>query len=412
MFQDLPQLPEDPILGLMTSFRKDPRGHKVDLGVGVYRDELGNTPVLSSVVAAEQALIESQTSKAYIGPAGNHAFNEALARLVLGDAACLSEGRVAMVQTPGGCGALRVTAELINVVRPGASIWVSDPTWANHIPLLGNCGLNIKTYPYFDYATSGVDFASMCDTLKDVERGDLVLLHGSCHNPSGADLTLAQWLQLADIAEKRGFVPFVDVAYQGFGEGVEEDVAGLRALISRLPEVVVAVSCSKNFGLYRERVGLAMVMCPSQKAASAAVSHMLSIVRGIYSMPPDHGAALVAGILNDPVLKSMWLDEVTAMRARINGLRRTFSDRMRVLSGSNRFDFVQRQRGMFSFLGLTQDQVSHLREACAIYMLDSSRASIAGLNNNNIDYVCRSIASLFRPIEEDAFEAVSDVGQI
>lgn len=398
MFRALELLPEDPILGMMSLFRDDPRPQKVDLGVGVYKDEHGHTPVLPSIKIAEQRVLQHQSSKVYVGPAGREAFNEALLQLVLGQSPSLPEGRVAAVQTPGGCGALRVAAELVNVVNPGATIWVSDPTWGNHIPLLGNCGLQIKTYPYFDSSRSRVKFDAMMECLAQVKAGELVLLHGSCHNPSGADLTLQQWQQVAQLAAKNGFTPFVDVAYQGFGDGIEQDVAGLRHLVAQLPEVIVAVSCSKNFGLYRERVGQALIVCATGASASAARSHMMSIVRGIYSMPPDHGAALVATVLNEPVLKTAWVQEVADMRSRINGLRAAFSQAMYDRLGHNHFDFVQEQKGMFSFLGITQQQVMELRQQYAIYLLDSSRASISGLNYGNLDYVCDAMAAVHEPM--------------
>ncbi len=401
MFESLQSLPADPILGLMALLRDDSNPRKVDLGVGIYKDELGRTPVLPSITRAEQRLLIAQESKAYVGPAGNPMFNQAMSELLLGKAACLADGRFAAVQTPGGCGALRVAAELIKASRPNAVIWVSDPTWGNHIPLLGNSGLAIRTYPYFDPATSAVNFAAMVEALMQVGPGDLVLLHGCCHNPSGADLTPAQWRQLTELALQRGFTPFVDMAYQGFGETLEADAYGLRYLAEHLPEVVVAASCSKNFGVYRERVGLVGLLAESTATARAALSHMLAIVRGIYSMPPDHGAALVAEVLTDPQLRSLWTGEVGEMRGRINGLRATFSQSMHARLGVNRFAFVQQQKGMFSFLGLTEAQVLRLRSTYSIYMLNSSRASIAGLNAQNLDYVCDAIAEVVREERSD-----------
>ncbi len=394
MFERLPTLPADPILGLMSVFRNDPNPHKVDLGVGVYKNEQGETPVLASVQEAEERLIAGQTSKAYVGPAGNLAFNSAMSALLLGSSSALADGRFAAVQTPGGCGALRVAAELIKTANPSAAIWVSDPTWGNHIPLLGNAGLTIRQYPYFDAATSAVDFEAMMSTLAQVKAGDLVLLHGCCHNPSGADLSPEQWQQVAALALKTGFTPFVDMAYQGFAEDLDTDAYGLRYLVDHLPEVVVAASCSKNFGVYRDRVGLVGVLAVNPASAQAAVSHMLSIVRGIYSMPPNHGAAVVAEVLTDPQLRQRWESEVAEMRSRINGLRHTFSTAMQARLESDRFDFVKRQKGMFSFLGLSEAQVLRLRSDRSIYMLNSSRASIAGLNFANLDYVCDAIAQV------------------
>jgi aspartate aminotransferase len=394
MFEQLTLLPADPILGLMALFRQDANPRKVDLGVGIYKNEQGETPVLASVRAAEQQVLARQTSKAYVGPAGNLQFNQSLSELLLGSAAGLTDGRFTAVQTPGGCGALRVAAELIKAARPGATIWVSDPTWGNHIPLLGNAGLAIRSYSYFDPANSSVNFAAMMEALAKVPAGDLVLLHGCCHNPSGADLNPAQWRQIAELALEKGFTPFVDMAYQGFGEGVEADAYGLRYLVEHLPEVVVAASCSKNFGVYRERVGLVGLLAANAEVARAAMSHMQTIVRGIYSMPPDHGAAVVAEVLTDAALRERWEVEVAQMRNRINGLRAEFSSAMKARLGRDRFEFVERQRGMFSFLGLSEVQVLRLRGEYGIYMLNSSRASIAGLNRQNLAYVCDAVAAV------------------
>lgn len=394
MFEHLQLLPADPILGLMALYRTDSRSQKVDLGVGVYKDNMGNTPVLAAVKQAEQKLLEEQVSKSYVGPAGNPVFNATMSNLLLGSTSCLNDGRFVAVQTPGGCGALRVAAELIKVARPGATLWVSDPTWGNHIPLLGNAGLSIKTYPYYDGLRSQLRFDEMIAQLQQVAKGDLVLLHGCCHNPTGADFDREQWQAVADVAAQRGFVPFVDMAYQGFARGVDEDAFGLRLLAEQLPEVIVAASCSKNFGLYRERVGLMGVMAASKASAVAAQTHALSIVRGIYSMPPDHGANIVAHVLSDELLTETWQSEVAAMRDRINGLRDAFCEQMRARLQGPRFDFVQRQNGMFSFLGLSEQQVLRLRDEHAVYMLNSSRASIPGLNSSNLAYVCTAIAKV------------------
>jgi aspartate aminotransferase len=394
MFERLATLPADPILGLMSLYRNDTNANKVDLGVGVYKNEYGETPVLASVQEAESRMLSRQVSKSYVGPGGNSAFNTAMSELLLGRSPALVEGRFAAVQTPGGCGALRVAAELIKTANPSASIWVSDPTWGNHIPLLGNAGLAIRQYPYFDASTSSVAFDAMMSTLAQVKAGDLVLLHGCCHNPSGADLSPEQWRQVAELALANGFTPFIDMAYQGLADDLEGDAYGLRYLADHLPEVVVAASCSKNFGIYRERVGLVGLLAANPGSAQAALSHMLSIVRGIYSMPPDHGAAVVAEVLTDPQLRARWEGEVAEMRGRINGLRDLFSKEMMSRLGSNRFDFVKRQKGMFSFLGLSEAEVLRLRTDYAIYMLNSSRASIAGFNSTNMDYVCDAIAQV------------------
>ncbi len=395
MFELLASLPADPILGLMALYQQDDHPHKVDLGVGIYKNEAGQTPVLASIKEAEQRLFNKEITKAYMPPAGPAEFNSGMASLLFGDGhSALRDERVALVQTPGGCGALRLCAELVRVVNPNARIWVSDPTWGNHIPLLGSSGLDIAVYPYFDPTTNSVKFDEMMDTLAQVGKGDLVLLHACCHNPTGADLTRDQWHQLAELAQKKGFTPFVDIAYQGFGENLDEDAYGLRYLAENLPEVIVAASCSKNFGLYRERVGIAGVVGHNAENAAALKSHLMSIARGIYSMPPAHGALLVGEVLGDAQLKSQWLDEVTAMRERIHGLRSDFSREMKHRGTGDRFDFVSRQRGMFSFLGLTESQVARLQHEFSVYMVGSSRASIAGLNSANMGYVCDAITQV------------------
>lgn len=394
MFEGLNPLPADPILGLMAKYKNDPNPSKVDLGVGIYRDDQGQTPVLASVRLAESRLLAAQHSKSYVGPTGNEDFNRAMAALLLGDASsALREGRTTLLQTPGGCGALRVAAELIRNARGATTtVWVSDPTWGNHIPLLGNCGLEIKTYPYYCARTNGLDFDAMLATLEAVPAGDVVLLHGCCHNPTGVDLNLHQWQAVAQVAARRGFVPFIDIAYQGLGDGLVEDIAGFRLLAEALPELLFAVSCSKNFGLYRERVGAVGLVATNAAQANAARTHFMSIVRGIYSMPPDHGAAIASEILHCPELTALWHQELGQMRDRINGLRATFAQQMRDALGTDRFDFVTRQKGMFSYLGLRPEEVAVLSDRFGIYMLQTSRVNIAGLNSNSINYVCDSLA--------------------
>lgn len=402
MFEQLETLPADPILGLMALHKNDANPRKVDLGVGVYRDDSGNTPVLEAVKQAEARVLAAQTSKVYVGPAGNESFNDGMATLLLGAGSpVLRDARATFLQTPGGCGALRVAAELIKTARPGATLWVSDPTWGNHIPLLGNAGVRIRTYPYYDAATHGLNFDAMLACLAQVPAGDLVLLHAACHNPTGVDLTRPQWQAIAAQAAERGYTPFIDIAYQGFGEGIEEDAYGLRLLAETLPELVIAASCSKNFGLYRERVGAVGLVAAKPSQALAVRSHFMAIVRGIYSMPPDHGAAIAGEILQNAALTHMWLAELTEMRARIERLRGEFSHIMRASLQSPRFDFVEHQRGMFSFLGLNQHEVSELAKRFGIYMLQSSRMSIAGLSSGSINYVCASIAEICRNVPEN-----------
>lgn len=387
MFERLQSLPADPILGLIASYNNDPRAHKIDVGVGVYRDEHGHTPILRAVQQAQIHIQQTETSKTYIASAGNPEFNQALATFILGDAHPAANA-LSLVQAPGGCGALRVGAEFIKRVNPGATIWVSDPTWGNHVPLLGDAGINLRTYPYYDFATHTLKFDEMLSVLSDVPAGDLVLLHACCHNPSGADLSEQQWQAVADLAEQRGFVPFIDMAYQGLGRDPALDAYGLRLLCERLPEVVMAVSCSKNFGLYRERVGAVGVI---SNQPAVVTSHMANIVRGIYSMPPNHGAAVVAHILKTPELQHEWLQELTAMRERIQQMRSGLVNFLRSTPAGHRFDHVEQQRGMFSFLGLSATQVQRLAKEHGVYMVDSSRINIAGLTPENIPLFAQAL---------------------
>ena len=395
MFAALQAYPPDPILRLIAEFRADPRPDKVDLGVGVYKDELGRTPIMAAVKAAEHRILEAEDSKAYIGPAGVPEFNAAIQRLVFGGGhPVLAASRAATVLTPGGCGALRVGAELLKRAAPDTTIWVSDPTWANHIPLLGNAGLRIREYPYYDRQSSSLRFDAMLTALAQAGAGDVVLLHGCCHNPCGADLDGEQWRAVAELAEQRGFLPFVDLAYQGLGDGLDADAAGLRLLAERVPELLVASSCSKNFGLYRERVGSLSVIAGNEPEASAAVSHVNNIVRGMYSMPPSHGGAIVAEILGDDALQQEWRAELDGMRERINGLRRLLNEKLRERNVARDFSFIERERGMFSFLGLSEAQVARLIADFGLYMVNSSRINVAGISQTNVDYVAAALAAV------------------
>lgn len=392
MFQQLPGLPADPILGLSAAFQQDTNPLKVDLGVGVYKDEAGNTPVLAAIRRAQQLLVERETSKAYLPPAGPAGFNTAIQNLIFGaDHPVQLAGRVNTVLTPGGCGALRVAAELIQLARPGATIWVSTPTWANHIPLLGSAGLKIREYPYYDPATQAIDYDAMMIALGHVRAGDLVLLHGCCHNPCGTDLNESQWRDLTALAAKNGWTPFIDMAYQGFGDGVEADALGVRLMAESLPELLVAASCSKNFGLYRERTGSLSFVGETSPLAENVKTQILKVARGIYSMPPAHGALLVESVLTDAALRQQWLDEVAAMRDRIKSLRHGLADALAPVAD---FSFIPRQRGMFSFLGLRQDQVIRLRDDFSVYMVDSSRINLAGINRANLPYLAEAISKV------------------
>ena len=397
MFSSLDSLPSDPILGLMAEFRCDPNPDKVDLGVGVYKNEEGLTPIMAAVRAAEKNVFDGEDTKSYIGPAGMPEFNEAIRKLIFGEShPALSSNRVATVLTPGGCGALRVGAELLMRSEPGARIWVGDPTWVNHIPLLGNAGLRIEQYPYYDRANSRLKFDEMLSALEQASSNDIVLLHGCCHNPSGADLSPEQWRAVTEVAEKRGFLPFIDLAYQGLGVGLDEDAYGARLMAERLPEVIVASSCSKNFGLYRERVGSLSVVGASSDSADTAISHVNNIVRGMYSMPPSHGGAIVAEILNNAELKGGWESELTSMRDRINDTRQLLVQKLLSVGVSQDFSFVEDQHGMFSFLGISKSEIERLKTEYSIYLVDSSRANIAGISHSNVDYVADAVARILR----------------
>ena len=395
MFQSIQPLPPDPILGLSAAYRADTNPKKVDLGVGVYKDAAGNTPVMRAVKKAEEQLLNTQTSKAYVGPTGFADYNAAVARMLFGDDLLASlGGRRITVQSPGGCGGLRLSAEFIQKANPGAKVWVSDPTWANHVPLLGSAGLNIELYPYYDYEKHDVRFDEMLACLQKVTSDEVVLLHGCCHNPSGADLTQEQWQAVRDVALKQGFTVFIDLAYQGLGDGLEEDVYGVRLLAESLPELIVVSSCSKNFGLYRERTGAATVICENDSLASAASTLLAAAARANYSMPPDHGAAIVETVMNTPALHDDWEMELKEMRDRINGLRSLLVSRLRDAGVDQDFSFIEREKGMFSFLGVNKEQVQSLINDYSIYLVNSSRINVASVNEDNIDYLTASIAAV------------------
>ena len=392
MFERLDRLPPDPILGLMAAFRADNDPRKVDLGVGVYRNDQGDTPVLQAVRKAEQAVLARQPTKSYVAAAGNPGFNQSMERLVLGDDhPALKGGRVRTIQAPGGCGALRLGAELIRVASPESVVHVSTPTWANHIPLLSGCGLKLERYPYFDTTTGGVKFDSMWATLERLPQRSVVLLHASCHNPTGADLNESQWRELLSLFKRRNLLPFIDMAYQGLGTGVVEDAFGVRLFCAELPEVTVAVSCSKNFGLYRERTGSLHVISETTPAADAVLTQLVRIARSIYSMPPDHGAAIAHEILDNSALREVWVDEVATMRKRIQGLRHDAVLQLSQTCPQRDFSFIESQRGMFSYLGITVDQVRALQTQHHVYMTDDSRVNIAGLRRENIEYFAQAV---------------------
>ena len=397
MLDSLKQFPPDAILGIMALFRADEDPNKVDLSVGVYQDESGRTPVLECVKRAEGEVYSAEDTKTYVGIAGNPGFNRGIEALLFGAGhPALADGRVATVQAPGGSGAISVAGHLMRRAKPDVNVWLSDPSWPNHRQLLGLAGLALEQYPYYDRSAKRVDFEAMADAVSAMGRGDSVLIHGCCHNPCGADLSAGQWRALAELCERQGVVPFIDIAYQGLAEGLEDDAFGVRLMAERLPEVVVVASCSKNFGLYRERTGSVSVVSPDRGRSLTVASNLSNIARGIYSMPPDHGAAIVAQILGDAGLRAKWMKELEEMRVRLNGLRTLLAGKLAERGTPTDFSFVANERGMFSFLGIGREQVIRLREEFHVYLVESSRINVAGINRGNVDYVADAIAAVLR----------------
>ena len=393
MFETLSSTRGDSLLALINAYRSDSRPLKVDVGVGVYRDETGQTPVMRAVKKAEAQLLSSQKTKAYVGLIGNVAFNSAMNLLVLGDQVGFNE-HLRTVQTPGGTAALRALLDLVCRARASTKVWVSDPTWINHPPLVVAARLEVCTYPYYDHVKKVVRFEEMVASLSRAARGDVVLFHGCCHNPTGTDLSEAQWLVLTDLALSRGFIPLIDLAYQGFGHGIDEDAFAIRHMASRLPELMVAVSCSKTFAVYRERVGCAMIFSKSPRQLNVIIEQLLGILRANYSMPPDHGASVVAAVLNDSELRASWSEELLDMRARLQKVRRLLATEFRKQTGSGAFDFLEEQVGMFSLLGLQPSEVVRLREEHAIYMAADSRINIAGLASSQVGYFVKGVLAV------------------
>lgn len=394
MFDSLPVLPPDSILGLAAACRADPNPDKVDLTLGVYMDETGLCPVFESVQEAQRALVNEELTKVYMAPMGDAAYLSGIRSLVLGsDVEDRLGKRIAAVQTPGGCGAVRLGAEVLHAAAPDTTVWVSDPTWPVHIPLMGSVGLQFKTYRYYSPALKGLDFNAMLADLEQAAPGDVVLLHGCCHNPSGADPSAEQWQQLAALLADRRLLPMIDFAYQGMGSGLDQDAAGLRSVLSSVPEMIIAVSSSKNIGLYRERAGAVIFVGGDDRAAEAMASQAIAAARRVYSMPPAHGALLAGRVLSSPELRRAWTLELEQVCNRINGLRTNFRDALTTATGRD-FDFIGRENGMFSFLGLTVEQAERLRSEQSVYMLDSSRINIAGLNDQNMSRVVDAVASV------------------
>ncbi|KIC46253.1 aromatic amino acid aminotransferase [Ruegeria sp. ANG-S4] len=392
MFENLKPQPADKILALMQMYREDPRDQKIDLGVGVYKNADGVTPVMRAVKAAEKRILEEQESKAYTGLAGDPAFADAMIGLVLGTS--VPRDNIAAVATPGGTGACRQAFEMIRMANPSARVFVSNPTWPNHLSILNYLGIETVQYRYFDGETRGVDFGGMIEDLKSANAGDVVLLHGCCHNPTGANLNMVQWQEVVNLINERGLVAMIDIAYQGFGDGLEEDAQATRLVASSVKRCLIAASCSKNFGVYRERTGLLMAI--SDDAAQTALNQatLAFLNRQNYSFPPDHGARVVTTILNDDALRADWAAELEEVRLSMLGLRQHLADELQRLSGSDRFGFVAQHRGMFSRLGAAPELVEQLRNDHGIYMIGDSRLNIAGLNATTVPILAQAIVDV------------------
>ena len=389
MFNSLQQQPADKILALMQVYKEDPRENKIDLGVGVYKDASGQTPIMQSIKRAEHMLWETQDTKSYVGLTGTPEFSETMIDLVLGDK--FDKNLTASAATPGGTGAVRQAFELGKLANPNLRVFVSDPTWPNHLSILKYLGIPVEPYRYFDAKTRAVDFSSMMTDLENAKEGDLILLHGCCHNPTGANLKAPEWDAVIEFLLKSGATPMIDIAYQGFGDGLEEDASGVRKLVNSVPETIIAASCSKNFGIYRERTGLLIVVSHDKDARDLNQSTLAFLNRQNFSFPPDHGARLVTMVLSDEELKISWMEELEAVRTSMLSLRTQLATELEKLSGSNRFGFLADHRGMFSRLGASPEQVNELRENHAVYMVGDSRLNIAGLNSKTVPVLAKAI---------------------
>ena len=390
MLNHLTPQPADKILELMALFRDDPRPGKIDLGVGVYKDATGLTPVMRAIKAAEKRLWETEVTKTYTGLAGEPAFNAAMVQMIL--AGVVPTDRIASAATPGGTGAIRQALELVRLAAPAATVWLSNPTWPNHPSIIRFLGMPMAEYRYFDAASGAVDIKGVLADLARVKPGDVVLLHGCCHNPTGANLTLAQWAEVAALLNARRAIPFIDLAYQGFGDGLDEDAAPTRLVAQACPELLIAASCSKNFGIYRERTGILIAISSDAGLRATTQANLAYLNRQNFSFPPDHGARLVTMILEDPVLRADWQAELEDVRTNMLTLRQALTDALRTATNSDRFDFVARHRGMFSRLGLTAAQVETLRRDQGIYMVGDSRINIAGLNARTVPLLAQAVA--------------------
>ena len=393
MFHSLLVDQPDPIIVTMQKYHADSRPHKLDLGVGVYKDASGHTPIMKVIKSAEKALWEQETTKSYTSLVGDSAFNAAIQKIVLGDLASF-DGRLASAATAGGTGAVRAAFELVHLASPDATIWVSNPSWSNHASMLDYLNIPNQHYRFFDPSTGTVDMDGMMADLRYAKAGDVVLLHGCCHNPTGLSLSPKQWDDIIELMKTQNLVPMVDIAYQGFGDGLDEDAYGVRRIASSLPEVLIASSCSKNFGIYRERTGCVIVVSPDQKQTNLVQSKLSLVNRVNYSFPPDHGARLVTMVLNEPELRVQWQNELGEIRQNIQSLRRMLSDELQRQTNSDRFKFIAEHRGMFSMLGLSQEQVLRLSEEFAIYAVSDSRINMAGLNEASVPILANAVAKI------------------
>ncbi|HDV5486374.1 TPA: aspartate/tyrosine/aromatic aminotransferase [Vibrio cholerae] len=389
MFTHLPAPVLDPILSLSVAFRNDPRPQKVDLGIGVYKNSLGETPIMRAVALAQDKVVASQKNKSYVGLAGCEEFNQSMMQLVLGST--LDTERTIAIQTPGASGALRMLGDLMRVAQPDTTVWITDPSYVNHKPVMEAAGLKVRYYRYFSRETKMVDTEQMLADLAQAGTKDVVLLHGCCHNPTGADIDFSAWQAITELAQKNGFIPFVDIAYQGFGDGLEQDAQGLRYMAERMEEMLITTSCSKNFGLYRERTGAAIVIGKNQQEVTNARGKMLTLARSTYTMPPDHGAALVKTVLRDEQLTAIWKQELSEMQQRLLTLRKNLCNELRNQHNTRQFDFIESHRGMFTVLGFSAEQMGRLREEFAIYGVADGRINIAGLTEKDIPYVANAI---------------------
>lgn len=395
MFEELQMAPADPILGLSEAFGNDTNPDKINLGVGIYKNELGKTPILDSVKKAEEKILETETSKSYLPIPGGKDFAAVVQQLLFGpDSDIIKTNRAVTAQTPGGTGALRIAGGFLKKVRPDAALWVSDPTWANHMGIFGDAGFKVEKYPYYDKENKCLDFDAMINALKQIPRGQIVLLHGCCHNPTGMDPTLEQFEQISGVLKERKLLPLVDFAYQGLADGIDEDAAGVRILCGSNPEVIITSSFSKNFGLYNERTGALTVLCDSAETAQKAFSHLKLTIRRCYSNPPAHGGAIVSTVMADPELKARWELEVKDIRDRINEMRGLFVKTLKDKGVTRDFSFITKQKGMFSFSGLNKAQVDTLREKYSIYIVGSGRINVAGMTPSNMDRLCSAIADV------------------